>query len=60
MRDPERIYPMCMRLAALWSEYPDLRLGQIIDLAKSRSATGDLFYLEDDELLDLIEFVLEH
>ena len=30
MRDPKRIYPFCTELAALWSNWPDLRFGQIM------------------------------
>jgi len=41
------------RLLSAWVSLPDLRLGQLIDI--SEPADKDLFYIEDDELISLIE-----
>lgn len=57
-RDINRIYPFCNRLAALWSQYPDLRFGQlmhnVVVYAKA-NYDKDIFYIEEDELLQLIK-----
>ena len=53
MRDPKRIGLFCDRLKAVWATNPDLRFGQLVALLQS--AGGDLFYLEDDTVLQLIE-----
>lgn len=53
MRDPKRIGLFCDRLKAVWAINPDLRFGQLV--AMLQSAGGDLFYLEDDTVLQLIE-----
>lgn len=53
-RDPNRTWPVSQKLLTLWNLYPELRLGQLLDnLAVLNDK--DLFYLEDDELLVLIE-----
>ena len=57
MRDPNRIYPFCMKLAELWSNYPDLRFGQMmINIEKwCRMGLGkEPFYMEEDELMEVI------
>ena len=57
MRDLNRIKPFCEELAALWENYPDLRFGQIMShLARyCQWETGqDMFYIEDDELMEII------
>ena len=48
MRDPKRIPDVLNQLKALWSSYPDLRLGQLI-LNIIRDPL--LYYIEDDELI---------
>ena len=57
MRDLNRIKPFCEEFAALWENYPDLRFGQIVsNLARyCQWETGqDMFYIEDDELMEII------
>lgn len=57
MRNPKRIYPSCMKLAEIWSKYPDLRLIQLIESAISafqRERGFDAFYAEDQEFLDFL------
>lgn len=58
MRDPKRIDEICRRLAAAWKTCPDLRLGQIIEnvkLANKIDEKGDLFYIEDYQMIGMIE-----
>lgn len=60
MRDPNRIYPFCMKLAELWSNYPDLRFGQIMSNVFSCIEGEDWhpFYVEDDEMMEYINHQL--
>lgn len=48
-RNPERIGEVIQKLGEVWSDYPDLRLGQLLIIA---SRGGNLFSMEDDMLLD--------
>jgi len=41
------------RLLVAWISLPELRLGQLID--NSISTDKDLFFLEDKELIELVE-----
>ena len=54
MRDPARIDIMLKELERYWKKWPDLRLGQIMIVAHIKSEMPDLFYLEDDKLLDIL------
>ena len=56
MRDTNRIKPFCTELAELWSNWPDLRFGQIMyNISKyiEMEHRKDIFYLEDDELMKI-------
>lgn len=54
MRNPDRI-PYIMSLVAQgWQKVPDLRIGQIFENLKRYSGKYDLFYMEDDEFIQLI------
>jgi len=58
MRDPERIKPFCDELAELWSNWPDLRFGQIMsNIARytQMEYRKDMFYMEEDELMKIIK-----
>lgn len=58
MRDVNRIYPFCNELAQLWSKHPDLRFGQIMsNIARytQMEHRRDMFFMEDDELMDVIK-----
>ena len=52
MRDPERIPRIIQKLEAYWRKHPDLRLGQIVENAKTKSGifSTDVFYVEDDKI----------
>lgn len=52
MRDINRITPLCNKLAAIWSNYPDLRLGQLILNVIDGTP---LYYIEDNDLLNRLE-----
>lgn len=52
MRDLHRIDAILMRLAKVWKQYPDLRLGQLLLNCFSDPL---LYYLEDDELIETLE-----
>lgn len=52
MRNKERIDDVCIRLAALWKKYPDLRLGQLILNVMQDPA---LYYVEDEDLIVKLE-----
>lgn len=56
MRDPNRIQPFCNELAELWSNWPDLRFGQIMyNISKYLEIEHrkDVFYMEDEELIKI-------
>ena len=54
MRDANRIKPFMERLTQLWEEEAsDWRFGQLI--SNLQSFLGDPFYIEDDEMAELIE-----
>jgi uncharacterized protein YihD (DUF1040 family) len=55
MRDPNRIYSILRLLETAWALNPDLRLGQIFEILKSYSGKEDLFYIEDEDLGQLIK-----
>ncbi len=58
MRDPKRIDSILNTIRLIWTDCPDLRLGQLIISAIGLKA--DLFDIEDDILhRKLIEFGLE-
>ena len=55
MRDPKRIKPLLMEIEKQWKNFPDWRFGQLIENRKRFYNIDDLFYIEDDEMLKLIE-----
>lgn len=55
MRDPKRIKPLLMEIEKQWENFPDWRFGQLIENIKRFYNIDDLFYIEDDEMLKLIE-----
>ena len=60
-RDANRIKPFCDEFAELWSKYPDLRFGQIMsNIAKyvQIECGKDLFYMEEEELMEVLRYQL--
>jgi len=55
MRDPRRIGKLCERLAAAWRYVPDMRLGQLMIDVFTLIKGRDPFYIEDDEMIELVE-----
>lgn len=54
MRDPDRLQPLYNELCRIHKEYcPDWRLGQFI--MNLLSQLGDIFYIEDDCIIERIE-----
>ena len=60
MRDPNRIAYLLVLLGKLWKRNPDLRFAQIIEILKSNLWTDDMFYVEDDDLIELLERMVEN
>lgn len=57
-RDVNRILPFCDRLAKAWEKLPDWRFGQLmVNLMRDYEAEHghDIFYLEEDEMIRVIE-----
>lgn len=55
MRDPERIPEVLSEIDKVWRKYPDLRLGQLLVILQGHSEFNSVFYMEDDELVRVIE-----
>ncbi len=51
MRNPNRIYPFLMKVAACWRQRPDLRFGQLICIVLG----DDPFYMEDDDAAKMFD-----
>lgn len=59
MRDPKRMKRLLKVIGEVWSQYPDLRLGQLLENITIQAGRPNncLFYIEDGDLmLDLISF----
>lgn len=57
MRDPKRIDVLLRILQIGWKKVPDLRFGQLIENFKRYTSKQDLFYTEDEDLMeDLVKF----
>ena len=58
LRSSNRIKPFCNDLAKIWSKLPDLRFGQLtynLAMYVKQTYGKDIFYIEDEELLKLLE-----
>jgi hypothetical protein len=53
MKDPNRISKILKLINYVWSNNPDLRLGQIVSNV-TFNWYKDIFYLEDDKFVELI------
>lgn len=65
MRNPARMHPLLSLLHELWGKYPDMRLNQLLQMVAAHRAQRlgvepqvDLFYLEDDALLEQLQIEL--
>ena len=58
MRNSDRIEPCCERLAQIWKRVPDWRLGQLLLNLFSEIEDADIFYMEDDKLLNKLDAIL--
>lgn len=54
MRNPERISEIITLLCTVWEKVPDWRFCQIFENLKRYSGKDDLFYMEDDEFIQLV------
>ena len=59
MRDPNRIAHLLVLLGKLWKRNSDLRFSQIVEILKSKLGTDDMFYVEDDDLIKLLEEMVD-
>lgn len=55
MRDNNRIKPFLEEFQKLWELYPDLRFGQLAEILQRKSSYIELFSIEDDAMLKIIE-----
>ena len=55
MRDINRIKPFMNELTEIWKEVPDWRFGQLIENLKRYMNVKDLFYIEDDKMLEILK-----
>jgi uncharacterized protein YihD (DUF1040 family) len=60
MRDPNRIAHLLVLLGKLWKRNSDLRFSQIVEILKSKLGTDDMFYVEDDDLIKLLERMVDN
>lgn len=59
MRDKKRIRQFCERLALAWEKVPDLRFWQLVDNVSKEMCYAPLFYMEDGDMIKLIETYCE-
>lgn len=52
MRDPKRIAVLLRILEIGWEKVPDWRFGQLIENFKRYIGKQDLFYIEDDDMME--------
>lgn len=55
MRNMGRIPRMMKIIESYWIKVPDWRFGQLIENIKIFSEKPDLFYVEDDEMIELFD-----
>lgn len=63
MRDINRIDPFLEELGELWKTHPDLRFGQLVSIINdwlyNKRAHIPMFYIEDDDMLNLLKEIRE-
>ena len=55
MRDPKRIPEFLAVVQKCWEKVPDWRFGQLIENLKRYIGSVDVFYIEDDKLIQHIK-----
>ena len=60
VNNEEHVDEFCKQFAAIWKQHPDLRFGQLISIICSTRYIydmkgRDIFYIEDEDMLDYIE-----
>lgn len=63
MRDIKRIPHIICLLGKIWYNNPnfrDLRFGQVVEILKSKLGNDDMFYVEDDDLIKLLEEMVDN
>lgn len=55
MRDPNRIDEVLEALREYWIAHPEMRLGQILVNLVGAKFTADIFYVEDETLLEKLK-----
>lgn len=55
MRDPKRIKKMLKQIEKVWTESPDLRLFQLLLNPLGFTGHSELYYLEDDVLVEALK-----
>jgi hypothetical protein len=64
MRNTDRIKPFLEKFEKLWETIPDLRFSQIYTIlviqAKEKFGIDDIYYLEDDEISEIIQNILDN
>ena len=55
MRSKERIKPFLEKIEEYWNEVPDWRFGQLISNFASWLGRRDIFFIEEDEFLELMD-----
>ena len=55
MRDPNRIHKYCNKLAEIWSQVPDWRLGQLMVNFIDQGGGPLSFYMEDEDFITMLE-----
>ena len=60
MRDINRIEPTLKQIEEIWKQYPDLRLGQLLENI-ALEYNSSLYYTEDEDLLRKLKgFYIDH
>ena len=60
MRDINRIDKIIDILRDIWKLVPDWRFGQLIENFKRDANLYDMFYVEDDDILEILESYYEY
>ena len=64
MKYRNRIKPFLIEFEAQWQKVPFMRFGQLIEnlsaFAKTKYGKEDLFYMEDNELLNMLKEYLQY